>query len=297
MLDDRGGPGPDMTIDRDQHLPPEIAVDIERLYRDSGAERWQLEQARFGAALLASARHGLKDLADSDAVSRYLKSLNLPDLALAHACAEGIDAAWDHFVSEFRPRLYAAAMAIAGGNGRELADSIYAELYGLEVRDGRRRSLFEYFHGRSSLLTWLRTVLAQRHVDHTRAQIRLRPMDDAGEPASTELAPDPDRSRYASLLRRALTASLGALGPADRLRLSYYYLQQLRMAEIGRLLGESEATVSRKLDRTRRALRLDVKQRLKHDEHLTDPQVRECLEYATDQWHFDVSGALPGRDT
>jgi hypothetical protein len=69
------------------------------------------------------------------------------------------------------------------------------------------------------------------------------------------------------------------------------------MAEIGRLLGESEATVSRKLDRTRRALRLDVKQRLKHDEHLTDPQVRECLEYATDQWHFDVSGALPGRDT
>jgi RNA polymerase sigma-70 factor (ECF subfamily) len=286
-----------MTVDRDQQLARELRPVIERLYRDSGAHRWHVEEARLGAALLAGARQALKDPRDRRGLSRYLESVNLPDLALACACADGNDAAWNHFVTEYRPRLYAAATAIAGADGRELADSLYAELYGIEVREGRRRSLFEYFHGRSSLLTWLRAVLAQRHVDRSRSAARLRPLEDAAEPLAPDSAPDPDRARYMALMQRALTAALKALGPADRLRLSYYYLQQLRMAEIGRLLGESEATVSRKLERARRALKQDVEHRLRHDERLTDPQVRQCFEYAMDQWHFDVSAVLSGRDS
>ncbi len=47
----------------------------------------------------------------------------------------------------------------SGGNdskAREMADSLYADLYGLrESSDGSRRSLFDYFHGRSKLSTWL----------------------------------------------------------------------------------------------------------------------------------------------
>ena len=41
----------------------------------------------------------------------------------------------------------------------ELADSLFAELYGLSAE--KRGSLLRYFHGRSSLKTWLRAVLAQ----------------------------------------------------------------------------------------------------------------------------------------
>jgi RNA polymerase sigma-70 factor (ECF subfamily) len=286
-----------MTVDRDLELARRLEPIIERLHRDSGAHRWHVAEARLGAALLASARHALKDSSDPRELARYLESVNIPDLALACACADGNDAAWNHFVTEYRPRLYAAATALAGADGRELADLLYAELYGVEVREGRRRSLFDYFHGRSSLLTWLRAVLAQRHVDRSRSASRLRPLEDAAEPRSPEAPPDPDRTRYVACLQRALTAALEALGPTDRLRLSYYYLQQLRMAEIGRLLGESEATVSRKLERSRRGLREDVEHRLRHDERLTDPQVRQCFEYATDQWHFDVSAALTGRDS
>jgi len=76
--------------------------------------------------------------------------------------------------------LRAAAGAItkgsrAGANAQELADSLFAELYGLV--DGKRgeRSLFRYFHGRSSLKTWLRAVLAQRHVDRLRESRRWNP--------------------------------------------------------------------------------------------------------------------------
>ena len=40
------------------------------------------------------------------------------------------------------------------------------------------RSLFRYFHGRSSLTTWLRAVLAQRYVDRLRTIRRTEALPD-----------------------------------------------------------------------------------------------------------------------
>ena len=92
------------------------------------------------------------------------------DLALACACAAGDERAWEHFISVQRPVLYRAADALdPSGAARELADSLYADLYGLRDGGGGHASLFRYFHGRSSLSTWLRAVLAQRHVDRLRS--------------------------------------------------------------------------------------------------------------------------------
>src|SRR5438093_688088 len=100
------------------------------------------------------------------------------DLELAARCAAGDAAAWERFIVEYRPVLYRADDALdRSGGARQLADSLYAELYG--VGDGgERRSLFQYFHGRSSLATWLRAVLAQRYVDRLRLQKRLQPLPD-----------------------------------------------------------------------------------------------------------------------
>lgn len=83
-------------------------------------------------------------------VEAYLASLRVEDLALACACREGLAPAWDYFVEQYRDGLYAAARAIAHGESRarELADSLFAELYGLGPPEARR-PLFGYFHGRS----------------------------------------------------------------------------------------------------------------------------------------------------
>src|SRR4029079_2550827 len=158
----------------------------------------------------------------------YLNGLHLRDLALACACAAGEDRAWDHFIREYRPGLYRAADALApGGSARELADSLYADLYGIRERDGKRQSLFRYFHGRSSLATWLRAVLAQRHVDAIRAGRRLDPLpDDDSTDVSvrvSSVSPDPDRTRYLALVQRALTIAVSMLTSKDRLRLECYY--------------------------------------------------------------------------
>ena len=88
--------------------------------------------------------------------------------------------------------------------------------------------------------------------------------------------PPPDHSRFVELLRGALTAALGRLDPRGRLRLACYYAQGLTLAQIGRTLGEHEATVSRQLARTRAAVRDDVVRQLR-EAGLNDDAVSECL--------------------
>jgi len=295
----------------------------ERLYARAHAEKWQLDAAAFAEALRRSAEHQFSRCEGARGepfrppqrtrgpaeVESYLDSLHLEDLALACACAQGNEVAWEHFVREFRPVLYAAARAIAGESAaRELADSLYADLFGLSEAEGERKSLFRYFHGRSKLSTWLRAVLAQRYVDVLRAARRTESLDEyettedrKKQPRTSRLetasrsigTPDPERGRYLALLQATLTTALAALEPRDRLRLSYYYVQDLTLAQIGRLLGEHEATVSRKLERTRRALRKEVESALAGDPHrLSEAQLQLCFQYAREEWPFDLTQAL-----
>ncbi len=268
-------------------------------------------------------------------VEIYLKSLHLEDLALARACEEGMEAAWEFFVSRFRPELRLAALAIlrASGGGddaraAELADSLYAELYGVSPSgSGRRKSLFEYFHGRSKPSTWLRAILAQRHVDLLRTGQRTVSLETeeaeaphkitAGSPSEfrvkksrpnplvqrTDSTPfDPDRERYLARIDAALSAAIAGLAPRERVLLACYYVDQLTLAEIGRAVGEHESTVSRQLDRTRRRLREAVTQSLlqgapsrdgqKPEPGLDEAQVELAFEYALGDWPFDLVRAL-----
>ncbi len=260
---------------------------VGKLFRQAHAERWELSPALFAGALEASAARAFGDKEPSVRdLERYLASLHLEDLALACACASGHDLAWEHFVREQRPVLYRAADAIdPGGGARELADSLYADLYGLTARDGARQSLFRYFHGRSSLSTWLRAVLAQRHVDRLRTGRRVESLPD--EESSASLAPpaappNPDRRRYVILIRQALGRAVSRLDARDRLRLGCYYAQEMTLAQIGRLLGEHEATASRHLARTRRALREDIEHQLRAEGGLTDAAITECFQSVMD---------------
>lgn len=229
-------------------------------------------------------------------MDRYISALHVADLALAAACGLGRDAAWDHFVREHRPVLYRAADALdPSGEARELADSLYADLYGIG-EDGERRSRFRYFHGRSSLGTWLRAVLAQRHVDALRARKRIEPLPDDTErlPARPARVDDPDRARLVPLVDTALRDTIEGLPARDRLRVRSYYVSGLTLAEIGRLTGEHEATVSRHLARTRRQLRETVERRL-HDAHCTPDEVaRACQLAAEDPGSMDLHQVFDG---
>jgi hypothetical protein len=90
----------------------------------------------------------------------------------------------------------------------------------------------------------------------------------------------------------ALGRAVAGLDPRDRLRLRYYYVQQLTLAETGRLLREHEATVSRQLARTRKALRRDVERQLR-EAALSSEQVHRCFEcIVEDAGPFDLGEVL-----
>ena len=255
---------------------------LQRLYDEAGAGRWHVAPASFAAALVRSVERAGPP--DDAAAERFLSGLHLEDLALATACAEGSAPAWDHFVERYRPVLHRAADAIdSGGGARELADALYGELFGVSDTGGQRQSLLRYFHGRSSLATWLRAVLAQRHVDRIRATRRFEPLAEEDETTAAPAASPPtNQAGLLRLMRRAVAAAAARLAPRDRLRLACYYAQNLTLAETGRLLAEHQATVSRHLTRARQAIREDVERQL-DEAGLDGAAVDECFAAAVEE--------------
>jgi RNA polymerase sigma factor (sigma-70 family) len=260
---------------------------VARLHARAMASRWGLSLDEWRGTLERSLAKQLGERAvTADELERLASALHLEDLALAAACAAGQESAWEHFVREFRPVLYRAADAIDPTGGvRELADALHADLFGLTAQSGVRQSLFRYFHGRSSLATWLRAVLSQRHVDRLRATRRLDPLpEDDSTPATPPREPTAggEGQRFVTLVRAVLIAAIAALEPRDRLRLGCYYAQEMTLAAIGRLLGEHEATVSRQLARTRRSIRVHAERQLRDVHGLDDPAIAECLRSVSD---------------
>lgn len=295
------------------------SASTEWLYAQSNAARWGLSQERFAASLERSAEKRLASgsLAQ-EKLDDYFRSLHLEDLALAAACLENSEPAWEHFVAAYRGYLRAAAAAVlrrssASPEACELADSLFAELYGLAEGSRRERSLFRYFHGRSSLKTWLRAVLAQRQIDAIRKGRRFESLDDEDSnssashlPAPVSVQPaDPHRERYVTLFVRALQTALAALDPRDDQRLRLYYAKEQTLVEIGKQLGEHESSVSRNLDRVRLALRRAVEDTLRNgcpavngfaaEAGLSEAQIALCFEYVSADVSFDLDKLLERR--
>jgi RNA polymerase sigma factor (sigma-70 family) len=293
---------------------------VEELYGQSAAARWGLARERFAAALARSLQKRFaNEEVTPEKLQGYLGALHIEDLALAAACIEGSEAAWEHFVATFRGSLRASASVVlrcpsGSPEARELADSLFSELYGLADDKTGEGSLLRYFHGRSSLKTWLHAVLAQRHIDALRAGRRFESLDD-GETAHEKIeaqsrAPldppaDPHRQRYLELFRHALDAALRRLEPRDTKRLRLYYAEEFTLAEIGKRLGEHESSVSRNLERIRRDLRCVVEDILRQgqapangaggQQGLSDAEITLCIEYAAADAPIDLDLLFPGR--
>jgi RNA polymerase sigma-70 factor (ECF subfamily) len=240
---------------------------FEELWHQAEGDRVGLERADLAQILRivgSKYNYGLPAgvYASPAQAEAFYRALQLRELALAHACALGRDPAWQQFLTRFREPLTQAAVAITGSAslGRDLADSLYSELFGLTERDGERRSPLASYSGRGSLMGWLRTTLAQRHVDHHRRTYRETPLDRddfaAAPPASTP------SSDTLSRLNTSLTTILRALEPDERFMLSAWFLDRRTLLEISRLLRVHEATVSRKLKRLTEKLHKQLLQHL-----------------------------------
>jgi RNA polymerase sigma-70 factor (ECF subfamily) len=231
------------------------------LYQKSKGEKFGLTGAQFSRILEEIAKKYLPAGAAERETHELCASLRLEELALARACAHGSQPAWEVFMLRYREKLYDIAGYIAReySAARELADSLYADLYGTTVRDGQRVSKLSSYTGRGSLEGWLRTVLAQEYVNRYRKQRRLVSLDEESEEGAQFAAPEPAPEVPTDpSLAAATDEALAALTPEDRFVLASYYLDGRTLAEIARTLHVHESTISRKVDKLTRTLRKQI---------------------------------------
>lgn len=206
---------------------------------------------------------GAKYVSDASAVEirSFLLSLRVDELALARACAAGNNDAWEIFLMRYREKLYLSALRIAREDSaaRELADTLYADLYGTTTREGERVSKLASYTGRGSLEGWLRTVLAQEYVNRYRRTKRLVSLDEESEDGIQFRAPESDPAPTSDQRLASVTdEALQSLSSEDRMVLSAYYLDGRTLAEIARMLRVHESTISRKLDKLAKSLRKQI---------------------------------------
>lgn len=245
-------------------------------------------------------------------IKQFFDSLKADELCLAVACERGDEAAWNDLIERYRATVLSAARSASASEAEaeELAQSVWAELYGLRANaDGRPSGKLAYYSGCGSLGGWLRAVVAQLAVDRHRKVARLvqteedadldylsREHGHSEDAFKVTASPDPERvfasREIAQALHAALERVIGELAAEDRLLIKLYYFDNLRLREAGAVLGVHEATASRRLSRLHSEVRKRVENILIADHGWTTQEMTRALTEAAAHLEIDLRRVL-----
>ena len=264
------------------------------LYVKSGADGFGISAEQFAALIEEVAKKSMPAAALPPAKVEFSKTLRLEELILARACAAGNERAWEVFLLRYREKLYEIARQITreDSTGRELADSVYADLFGTRMHEGDRVSRLTYYGGRGSLEGWLRTVLAQEYVNTYRKQRRMVSLDEESEEGgqfaatvSQPVVPADPR------LENAIDEALRSLPAEERFILASYFLDGRTLAQIARALSVHESTISRKIEKLTTGLRKQIVKNLVR-QGMNRRQAEEALSADVRDLALDIRSSL-----
>jgi RNA polymerase sigma-70 factor (ECF subfamily) len=275
--------------------------------------RYNVTDDEMTTAIHSSAKKYLSDVIDQTtgnpgpapaarkAVEEFLTSINIEDLCLATACARGDEAAWEDFFRDYRSYLVniARTMTQDASAAEQLADSTFAELYGLRESGGARVSKFSFYSGRGSLRGWLRAVVFQLSADLHRQTSRFVQTEEAEDMDRLARAVDHQpnvgssemefvRQRYRTGVADGLRHAIGELEGRERLLLAYYYYDEMTLREIGQIFHVHEATISRWLTKVQKRIRKLVEKSLTRDHKFNRREVSEAIELAAEEMNANV---------
>ena len=281
----------------------------------------KLEAASLAPRVLAAVDKYLLSAdsnATSQAISEFIDGMHADDLCLIVACERSDEQAWSDLVSQFGATVRSAARSASSNEdaAEDLAQSIWAELHGLRIRDdGRPSGKISYYSGRGSLGGWLRAVVGQLAIDQHRKSSRLvqtevdadfdrlaRETHDGEESFSSASATsDPESAlaerRAAADVETALGRAISDLAPEDRLLVKLYYFDGLRLREAGAVLGVHEATASRRLARVHIEVRERVEEVLMKEHGWTQSETKRALSEAALNLDSDLELMLTSEKT
>jgi RNA polymerase sigma-70 factor (ECF subfamily) len=268
------------------------------LHERSGAAVYGLDREQF-VAILRDIQSKYLPLASPGEAADFCGALRLEELVLARGCAAGNERAWQDFISRYRNKLHAMALHITrdAAHAAELADSLFADLYGVNTRDGVRHSKLVFYTARGSLEGWLRTVMAQEFINRYRKQKRVVSLDEQEEEGTQFAAPNPQPVIASDVrLEAATDEALAELSSEDRYVLAAYHLDGRTLAEIARVLGLHESSISRRLDRVTTTLRKRILACLR-ERGMSHAQAKEALETDVRDVQLDLRARLATQDS
>ena len=270
-----------------------------KLYERSGGAAYGVTAEQFAAILDEILRKYLpgdstQNRLHSEEANAFCAALRLEELAMARACAAGNERAWQDFIDRYREKLRRIALHITrdGASAAELADSLFADLYGVNSRDGVRKSKLIFYTGRGSLEGWLRTVMAQEFINRYRKQKRTVSLEEQTEEGVQFAGAVPEPVSVSDSRLEAVTdEALGELSSEDRFTLASYYLDGRTLADIARALGLHESSVSRRLDRLSTGIRKRILAGLR-EQGMSHAQASEALETDVRDLHINLRARL-----
>jgi RNA polymerase sigma-70 factor, ECF subfamily len=265
------------------------------------SEAVALEQAVARALEAGRAEWGDVFL-DLDAFTGHVRRLQLDraaldqhgaDLVLALACAGGDERALvvlqRRLMPSFDPDLRRLGVA-----AEDLDDVRQLVLVRLLTSPGGGLASYA---GRSSLLSWLRTVVCRTAIDVRRAAPRdpVSATQNALDRLVSESA-DPEltaiRSGLHTEFQQALTDSVTALTARSKEVLRLYYVDGMNIGAIGEIYGVHRATVARWINGIRSAVMTRLRQRVAGSLRPTSSEFRSLTEAVRDDLHLSVDRVL-----
>ncbi len=263
------------------------------LHERCGAAAYGMDREQF-ATILRDIQRKYLPQASPDEATDFCAALRLEELILARACAAGNERAWQDFISRYRNKLRSMALHITrdAAHASDLADSLFADLYGVNTRDGVRHSKLAFYTARGSLEGWLRTVMAQEFINRYRKTKRVVSLDEQEEEGAQFIAHNPQPAITADArLEMATDEALAELSAEARYVLAAYHLDGRTLAEIARVLGLHESSISRRLDRVTTTLRKRILACLR-ERGMSHAQAKEALETDVRDLTLDLRARL-----
>lgn len=175
-------------------------------------------------------------------------SPNLSDEALLAACATGDTAALGELFERFHTAVYRVLGRYMGATCDELDDLVQATF--LEVLRAASR-----FERRATVRAFILGIALNVARHHLRSERRRRHLEDRSGRQPLPVAAGPERGAAQKELFRLLESALQNLPHDLRVAFVLCDLEELKGAEVSRVLGIPEGTLWRRLYDARRALR------------------------------------------
>jgi RNA polymerase sigma-70 factor (ECF subfamily) len=220
------------------------------------------------------------------------RELDLPTLYLACACVRDDARALAAFERTYLAQLpqFLARLTTDAAVIDEVRQRLRIKLFVADAAITR--------YTRGTFAAWLRVVACRLAIDVLRQ--RDQPLVARGDDALEQraLTADPAlalvKARYKAQVSAAFAAALAALPPADRAMLRLCFVDDLGLAEIGRVYQLSKSAVSRRLSRCRADLVADVKRRLHDELGVAEADLDSIMRLVTSQLHLSLPRLLRG---